>query len=248
MLYHCDDLNVKIVSVNRVRNKAGKFFVKGRPFDALVYRVKGGANFRSGDVSVYSGPTDVFYLSAGTEYEVEYTDGETIAVHFLSDGYLGKAENYVFSDSSSLSELFFVLLSAWENGEDAFSLKACFYRILSEVKAKEAQRSGGFYEAAREMQKRFSDPELSLSALCRLCGIGESTFRLHFSREYNCSPKKYLTRLRLEHAMRLLSDPDCTVERAAIESGFYDAKYFSRIVKKEYGSSPSALRKMNREQ
>lgn len=243
MLYHCEELNVKIVSVNHVRNYAGKFFIKERPFHALAFRFSGTARFQAAGKNISSYPSDVFYIAAGEEYEVEYTDGETIAVHFIADGYDGRVENYAFKDPARISAAFSALLKAWGENEGQFALKSRFFALLSELVELEKGKKGGFYDAVRMLSEEYTDAETTLSSVCDACGISVSNFRLRFKSEYGCSPKRYLLKLRLEHALRLLTDPTGTVENAALLSGFADSKYFARLVKTTYGVPPSEIRK-----
>ena len=57
------------------------------------------------------------------------------------------------------------------------------------------------------------------------------------------SPLEYVHRLRLEEAYRLLSDSSRNVSEVAMEVGFDDANYFSRLFRKKMGMSPSLVRK-----
>lgn len=52
----------------------------------------------------------------------------------------------------------------------------------------------------------------------------------------------YLNRVRCEHARRLLEETGKSVGEAAIESGFSDGNYFSRVFRKLYGIPPSRIR------
>jgi AraC-like DNA-binding protein len=55
------------------------------------------------------------------------------------------------------------------------------------------------------------------------------------------TPTKYLVSKRLIHAEKLLSTGKYSIKEVAEMSGFCDVKYFSRVVKKEYGVPPSKL-------
>jgi AraC-like DNA-binding protein len=51
----------------------------------------------------------------------------------------------------------------------------------------------------------------------------------------------YITELRLEHARNRIAG-GVPIERAAAESGWGDAKYFARVVKKYFGCTPRDLK------
>ena len=50
-----------------------------------------------------------------------------------------------------------------------------------------------------------------------------------------------MTDLRLEYARSLITN-GVSVETAAYECGYNDAKYFARVVKKQFGCTPRELR------
>ncbi|MFC5050010.1 helix-turn-helix domain-containing protein [Rubritalea spongiae] len=71
-----------------------------------------------------------------------------------------------------------------------------------------------------------------------------STF--HFARSFKKttghSPHKYLTTMRLEKAMTMMST-DITLAEVASESGFSDQAHFTRVFKKKMGITPAAYRR-----
>lgn len=76
--------------------------------------------------------------------------------------------------------------------------------------------------------------------------------RFHFSRSYishmfrkrnGVSVSEYLTRLRLEKAVLLLTETELPVTLVASEVGFADANYFSKQFRKRYGVSPKQYRR-----
>ena len=66
-------------------------------------------------------------------------------------------------------------------------------------------------------------------------------FRRLFLNRFNMTPNKYLISKRLIYAEKLLSSGKYSIKEVAEMSGFCDVKYFSRVVKKEYGVPPSKL-------
>ncbi len=246
MLYHCDDLTFKIISVNRIKNKKGRICVGGRAFHALALRCRGSGSFLlpSGQ-RLYSGEKNIFFISAGMPYEVDYTDGETIVVHFLSQNYKRTAENYDFQPSARLLRLFEEIFIQWQKQECIYTLNALFYQILHELRTMEKENclQDPFSQAVEYLETHFNEQDLSIAEICRKCGISTANFRLKFGRAYGESPVERLTKLRIGYGLRLLSDKTFSVEQVAQECGFSDGKYFSRIIKKYYGISPLRLAK-----
>lgn len=87
---------------------------------------------------------------------------------------------------------------------------------------------------------------LKLEDLAFLCHMSESTFTRHFKRVYGTSANKYLTSKRLEKAQQMILHNDISLTQIALECGFEELSYFSRVFKQHYQIAPSQLRKTNR--
>ncbi|MBQ7821071.1 MAG: helix-turn-helix transcriptional regulator [Clostridia bacterium] len=247
MIQFALDLMVNITGVYRVKWDADVHKVSPRPFAALSYRVRGDAHFTSPcELKAHSG--DVLYIPANCGYDVSYSAGEIIVIHFNASGYTGSPENYTFNNKLIIKELFSKAVRIWEKGESnrKYELAACLYEILAEMHRQtrivhSEQGYGKFESALKYLESNFCDSELNIGAVCRSSGISETYFRRRFSELYSKSPVKYLTELRLERARAYLAAKNCSVSEAAYKSGFSDVKYFSRVVKKHYGVVPSKL-------
>jgi AraC family transcriptional regulator of arabinose operon len=73
---------------------------------------------------------------------------------------------------------------------------------------------------------------------------GWSTAHLHrlIARRYGTTPMRLVTRLRMQHAVRLLADTSLTITEIAHLVGFPDPLHFSRRFRACNGRPPSALR------
>jgi AraC-like DNA-binding protein len=84
----------------------------------------------------------------------------------------------------------------------------------------------------------------TLEAISKGCGVeGPYLCRL-FSRYHDGTPYQFLTRLRMDHASRLLLDEGATVGSVAVAMGFRDAFHFSRVFKSVHHVPPSWFRKL----
>ena len=54
----------------------------------------------------------------------------------------------------------------------------------------------------------------------------------------------FMKKIKLQYAAKLLLNQDITINEVAWQSGFSDAKYFSKCFVKEYGQVPSKFREM----
>jgi AraC-like DNA-binding protein len=57
------------------------------------------------------------------------------------------------------------------------------------------------------------------------------------------TPIAYLNRYRITQAKRLLKETDHTITQIAMDVGFSDSGYFSRVFRRETGMSPEAYRR-----
>lgn len=83
---------------------------------------------------------------------------------------------------------------------------------------------------------------LSLAEVSKNNGISYHYLSHLFHKELKTSFSAYLTNLRMEVAMRLLSDVSLTVSEIAGKCGFDDPAYFSKVFKKYIGKTPGEFR------
>jgi len=69
-----------------------------------------------------------------------------------------------------------------------------------------------------------------------------STFKRKFNRVYAHSPKKYITRLKVNKAIDLLKDGDLRIADIAYQTGFDSISAFNRVLKAQTGKAPSEYR------
>lgn len=94
------------------------------------------------------------------------------------------------------------------------------------------------------MEENYLSSDFSVEKAVDAAHMSNTYFRKLFIEKFGITPSKYITAKRLNYAENLLSSGKYTVERTAELSGFCDAKYFSRVVRKHYGCSPSKLYKV----
>ena len=79
---------------------------------------------------------------------------------------------------------------------------------------------------------------LSLEEFARLSNRSLSAFKAEFKEIYSCSPGRWLTQKRLEHAKKLLINSDKAITDLAFECGFENASHFSRVFREKFGVTP----------
>jgi len=127
----------------------------------------------------------------------------------------------------------------------------------------DAQTSNIVYRFLRLLREGISDPgidhlqctiefianhfsgTMNMSEIAKRYGYSEGHFYRSFKARMGVSPNTYLTRLRLQHAKRLLRESSLPIKSIAEHIGIPDEAYFSRCFKKTCGFSPSAFRHSN---
>lgn len=77
-------------------------------------------------------------------------------------------------------------------------------------------------------------------------GISLSHFTREFTKETGINPIKYLTNIRIQNAMQLLTNTDLSIHQLALKCGFSNGNYFSKIFKKNRHLSPQQFRIENK--
>ncbi|WP_027126178.1 helix-turn-helix domain-containing protein [Gelidibacter mesophilus] len=83
--------------------------------------------------------------------------------------------------------------------------------------------------------------ELSIKKLSELAGFNTSKFKTAFKQVYGIPVFKYITALRIEKAMQLISEHDHTIAQASYEVGYKNPQHFTVAFKKKLGYLPSQL-------
>lgn len=127
------------------------------------------------------------------------------------------------------------------------ALRQKFSEALAEGKEKEvdiADPERQFLEKLdaiinEKMQQCYVDMESIASALC----MSQKQLRGKVSSITGETPSSYIQHLRLNKACALLSTTDSQIGEIAMQCGFDDSAYFSRIFKQVYGITPTQFRK-----
>ena len=97
------------------------------------------------------------------------------------------------------------------------------------------------HAAIAHVAKNFLRP-IPESEVALLCNMSPSRFCREFKAVYQVTFVEYLANYRMEHAKRLLANPNMPVADVAAAVGFNDPSYFTRVFRRQEGISPSEYR------
>lgn len=85
---------------------------------------------------------------------------------------------------------------------------------------------------------------LSVDQLASRLGMSVRNFSRTFAREFGSTPAKFVARLRVETAKRLLADSEKSMEQVAVECGFGSVDSMQRNFREQTDRSPRAFRRL----
>jgi AraC family transcriptional regulator len=109
-----------------------------------------------------------------------------------------------------------------------------------------ARRPPAWLRQARDYLHDCFSERFDLTELARVAGVHPAHLAREFRRHFHCTAGEYLRRLRLDRAVRRLSQSEESIAEIAADVGFYDQSHFSRAVKAHTGLSPAAYREAQR--
>ena len=84
--------------------------------------------------------------------------------------------------------------------------------------------------------------QLEVSELARIACLSESQFRKRFMKLFKISPLRFITRIRVQTAAKLLVSSDAAIADIAVKCGFCDQSYLTRQFTSFFGMTPKKYR------
>ena len=129
-------------------------------------------------------------------------------------------------------------------------LDMVFTYALREIAAERSKAGHGWSQAVRDpqvrraltlMHERSAHP-WTLDDLAQQAGLSRTALAERFRQAMGDTPLNHLRILRMQRAMRLLSETDQKLEAVAHAVGYQDAFSFSKVFKRTVGESPKSFR------
>jgi AraC-like DNA-binding protein len=132
-------------------------------------------------------------------------------------------------------------------------LDVIFTHLLRAIVKRRADGGAGWSHAVRDPQVRQAIAEMhrdcarvwSLESLAAIVGVSRTGLAERFREAMGDTPMSYLRTVRMQRAIRLLSESTLNLEQVAQEVGYQDAFSFSKVFKREVGVSPRDFRRQD---
>ena len=124
---------------------------------------------------------------------------------------------------------------------------ACLTQAPPSALPSEADLARAAHEVTRlavaYLRENYAAEQLSRRQIASHIAVCERHLTYIFRRDLGITPWEYLTRFRIEQAMRLLHITDLTATEIAGRVGYNDGGYFCRVFHRETGYSPCLFRR-----
>lgn len=124
----------------------------------------------------------------------------------------------------------------------AYEFIMAFYRFAKGIDQVTEQVPADLQAAIHYMEAHFREG-LSLDDIAEAAGLSKYYFTSKFQKHLNMTPIQYVTKLRIQKAMELLMTTNDTLHDIAIEIGYDNANYFSKVFRKTIGITADNFRK-----
>ncbi len=254
MFFENRNNGINILSVLNIKRGASHASSPDRAFHALSLRLAGGADFTAGGEKIHAAPGDIIYIPAHFNYRIDSGDEELIVIHFeLLSGQSGGIEVFSPSDSRYFISKFKSIYSEWsmKKPDSVYECKALFYKVLAHILTERTEgvrdlTDKKFAETLEYIHEHYTDKELSVGLLAEMANVSDTYYRKLFKLRCGETPIKYITSLRVSLAKELLESGYYNVTETAERCGFDSQNYFSAVMKKATGKTPSQTKRSYR--
>jgi AraC-like DNA-binding protein len=199
----------------------------------------------NGESFVFS-PGTLFFGFEGERFSI--VEGEDISyfyVDFTGDRakelfrrFRVSAANRKIQNLNSLIPLFKNTLLTTEQENIDVAAESLLLYVFSRLNAKASAQNDIIDKISEITEKRFHEPELSISDIAKEIGYNPKYLSHLFKKKMQVSYSEYLRSIRFKYSISLFELGLSSVKNVALLSGFTDPLYFSNAFKKEVGISP----------
>ena len=122
-------------------------------------------------------------------------------------------------------------------------IEALIFQLLTQLqRLKNAEQSTSI-KFAKAYIDQYYMTEIKLDKLAKQSGYCADYFRIKFKEEFDCAPKTYILKKRLEYAKHQITTSSLPLNTIATNCGFNEYNQFVAFFKKFEKVSPSSYRK-----
>ena len=207
----------------------------------LHYVVSCFGSFRRDGKTYHIGPGEIFVIPpyAETYYEADREKPwYYIWIGFSTDAALPEPFSKAVIRCPGVGEVFDRMrrCETMDSGKSAY-LSGCLWELLSVILESGKERTGYIEKALAVMHAEYMNG-VSVGALAARLGMDRSYFSTLFKASVGVPPGVYLTNLRLEKAMELMTAYGESPTIAAASVGYADLFTFSKAFKQKFGAAP----------
>lgn len=222
-----------------------------RPFHAISFRVYGNAKYETTDKTICAEKGDLLFVPAYVTYTKDTQAESFYVVHFTAKEHIGDKLRHLSPKNPKLFlELFEHLYQVQTEKEPGheYQVRQLFYRLVFLIErelflSKKDPMDDAINRSVQIIHENISRPDFTIADLGKRLNMSETYFRRQFQKYKGVSPKKYVSDLRLQMALKLLRSGYYSVSEVADQCGFASAYYFSAFLKKMIGKSPREIRR-----
>lgn len=225
----------------------------------LQYTLDGTGMFESDGKTYVLSPGNAFFITFPDRSRYYLSDNDTWKYFYIHFG--GEMGNYFFQRIQALAGKTFSIANKsqaillfleefqavkagkkYERYDSGIFLYQFLTLLLRELETPlKSTKNACVEDAVKWIQKNYKY-QIGLSKMCQELDVSLPHLTRQFHLQTGISPIKYLTSLRLEHAISLLLNTSMGLEAIAVECGYSNSNYFSKVFRKNMGISPAQYR------
>ncbi|MEE1075049.1 MAG: AraC family transcriptional regulator [Acutalibacteraceae bacterium] len=250
MFFGENEISLELLGVFKIKREAfnHKSFTS-RSYDSLSIRLSGSGKFDTKNKTISAKKGDILYIPKNADYIQSTLSEDIIVIHFINYSFTKSDEIECISveDSPFLEETFRQMYDVWKEKKQGhrYLCMSLLYNILYFLNCQKTEsiidsitHDGKMNTVMDYIHTNYRSGEISISQLADMCAVSETYFRKLFKKIHGVSPQQYIINLKLEFASHLLGSNLYTVSEVSRKSGFNDSKYFSRLFKNHFGTTP----------
>lgn len=252
-----DEGGVLIHEVGYLENKGGNVKGSAASLWRLYYHFDHGQEIRVGNRSLALGPDQLVLVPGGVESsEVEsHTPVRKFWLNFSLGMQLKKPGAILLPMHAGERSLLDRIVQRFEeiSGGDRFRIfheaSALLHLVITrpELEWQPVRHSSAALKAAAYVAKHFAH-SIDVATLAKEVGVSPRVLTASFRREYHVAPSRFIAKVRVREAAKLLVTTELSIDAIAARTGFPDRYYLTRVFGQITGKPPARYRREYRMQ